>query len=273
VLRLDGLNKRIGHNKTKTIMKISSSFAKTLSIAGFIGVAAAATQAQSVISVNIDNNSTVNPTGGPNSNQAGVVLSPNWNDSYYQNGTPYWNNSVANLMDNSGATTTASYTCSAYWSAYSVLGSHPGQDADGSYNRELLNGYFNVQGAESIAISGISYGTYDIYVYFNADVAGRAGAVGIGATTYSFSTVGPASVNGANGLFLQTTDTASGNPTADYAVFTGLTGSSQTIFENNPSWGGINGFQIVAVPEPSSMALAVVGGFGVLLMNRRFKKS
>jgi hypothetical protein len=35
----------------------------------------------------------------------------------------------------------------------------------------------------------------------------------------------------------------------------------------------IAGFQIVAVPEPSSMALAVMGGFGVLLMKRRFKKN
>lgn len=255
-------------------MKMSSSFAKTLAIAGFVGVAAATTQAQSVISVNIDNNSTVNPTAGPNPNQAGVILSSNWNDSYNQNGTPYGPTGVANLMDNSGATTTASYTLSAAWGAYSI-GGHPGQDADGSYNRELLNGYFNEQGAESIAIDGIPYSTYDIYVYFNADVAGRAGTVGIGATTFYFSTVGPASVNdiSGNALFLQTTDTTGANPSADYAVFTGLTGSSQTIFENNPNWGGINGFQIVAVPEPSSMALAVMGGFGVMLMKRRSKKS
>jgi len=230
-------------------------------------------QAQFVISANIDYNSTVNPTAGPNANQAGVILSPNWNDSYYQNNTPYGVNGVANLMDNSGATTTAAYTISAVWGAYSVLGYHPGQDANGTYNRELLNGYNDQHGAENIAISGITYGTYDIYVYFNSDTAGRVGTVGIGATTYDFSTYGLPSVSGPNGLFLQTTDTGGANPTADYAVFTGLTGSSQTIFESTANGAGINGFQIVATPEPGTMALAVMGGFGVLLMKRRFKKS
>jgi hypothetical protein len=229
-------------------------------------------QAQSVISVNIDNNSTVNPTAGPNSNQAGVVLSPNWNDSYYQNGTPYSHIGVTNLMDNLGATTAVSYTLGGTPQGWHI-GNHPGQDANGTYNRELLNGYFDQHGLESIAINAIPYSTYDIYVYFNSDTAGRVGTVGIGGTTYDFSTYGPASVNGPNGLFLQTTDTTGANPTADYAVFTGLTGSSQTIFESTANGAGIAGFQIVAVPEPSSMALAVMGGFGVLLMKRRFKKS
>lgn len=39
--------------------------------------------------------------------------------------------------------------------------------------------------------------------------------------------------------------------------------------------GPLAGFKIttIPVPEPSSMALAVMGGFGVLMMKRRFKKS
>ena len=253
-------------------MKISSLFAKTLAMASYIGVAAATTQAQSVISVNIDNNSTVNPTAGLNSHQAGVVLSPNWNDSYYQNNTPYSHTGVTNLMDNLGATTTVSYTLGGTPQGWHI-GNHPGQDADGSYNRELLNGYFDQHGLESIAINNISYSTYNIYVYFNSDTAGRVGTIAIGATTYDFSTYGSLSVSGANALFVQTTDTAGANPTADYAVFTGLTGSSQTIFESTANGAGINGFQIVATPEPGSMALALVGGFGVLLAKRRFKKS
>jgi hypothetical protein len=31
--------------------------------------------------------------------------------------------------------------------------------------------------------------------------------------------------------------------------------------------------QVVAVPEPSSMALATLGGFGVMLAGRRFRSN
>jgi hypothetical protein len=80
--------------------------------------------------------------------------------------------------------------------------------------------------------------------------------------------------SGGSAVFQQTTVTdGSSNPSADYAIFTGLTGSSETITSLVAGGGGIAGFQIVAVPEPSTMALAVMGGFGVLLMKRRFKKS
>ena len=86
--------------------------------------------------------------------------------------------------------------------------------------------------------------------------------------------MGSAAISGANALFTQTTDTTGANPTADYAIFSGLTGSSQTITSTGAGGsGGIAGFQIIAVPEPGTMALAVMGGFGVLMMKRRFKKN
>jgi hypothetical protein len=242
---------------------------------------AASLQAQ-VISWNADANGTIS-----GANVAGVVLAANWNDSWLENGnaiSPYGSPTVVNsLVDNSGTATTLNMAYQA-WGFWSIQGSTPGQDADGTYNRNLLNGYLNAGPAgwgppvttSTIALSQIPYAQYDIYVYFSADVAGRTGTLSDGLTTYSFSTAGPASISGANAVFAQTTDTGALYPTANYAVFSGLTGSSQTLTGSplvNDAWSGIAGFQIVAVPEPGTMALAGLGGLAMMAwMKRRPKK-
>jgi hypothetical protein len=259
-------------------MKISSSFAKTLAMAGFIGVAAATTQAQSVSWSYDAWGFTLAPgnNGGlpvPNTT-AGVVPAVNWNDGYNEGQAGSTSATVNNLWDSSGNNSGASITwsCNDRWQ---IQQAHTGIDADGTYNREMLNGYIDSGSPSSstIAISAIPYSSYDIIVYFSSDAAGRAGTMNVGSTTYDFSTEGAAATSGANALLAQTTDTTGANPTADYAIFTGLSGTSQTITSLVAGGGGIAGFQIVAAPEPSSMALAIMGGFGVLLMKRRFKKS
>src|ERR1700744_67137 len=210
-------------------------------------------QGQSTISWNFDGYGTIN---GANA-FAGIVLSPNWNDTYLIDG-----NSGApenNLMDNTGTATSlsASFTDNSQF-GYAIQFSDPGLDADSSNNKRLLNGYLNNGGGGSVTISlaGIPYLQYDLYVYFSSDTAGRTGTVGVGGTTYDFTTMGPSEISGANALFTQTTDTTGVNPGADYAIFSGLAGGSQTITTTIPSYGGIAGFQIVAVPEPGPLALA-----------------
>jgi hypothetical protein len=163
-----------------------------------------------------------------------------------------------------------------------VIGGHPGQDGDGTYNKELLNGYLNAGPAgwnppitySEIAMTEIPYANYDVIVYFSSDVAGRAGDVTDGATNYSFLTVGPASVTGANALFAQTTDTGGAyTTTANYAVFAGLSGPAQTVrvqMRDNDQWAGIAGFQVVeAVPEPASFMLVALCGLITLRRSRR----
>jgi len=241
--------------------------------------AAVAAKGQNVVSWNFDVYGTLSPA-----NTAGAVSAANWNDSYTIDGNAL-NATENNLMDNSGAATTVSLTELGYnnsWNRYQISTSSPGQDTDGSYTRKLLNGYINKGATETssggltaghagVLLSGITYSVYDIYVYFSADTAGRAGTITIGGTTYDYSSLGAAATSGSNASLIQTTDTTGANPGADYAVFTGLTGSSQTIDSYVSQWGGIAGVQIVAepTPEPGTLALAGLGGALLLRQLRR----
>lgn len=207
---------------------------------------------------------------------AGVVPAVNWNDAWNEGLAGSTSATVNNLWNSLGNNSGASITwsCADLWQ---IQQNHTGADADGTYNREMLNGYLDSNSGAStsstIAISVIPYSAYDLYVYFSSDTAGRAGTVSLGGTPFDFSTIGPGETSGASAVLTQTTDTTGGNPSADYAVFTDLTGTSQTITSLVNGGGGIAAFQIVATPEPGTMALAVMGGFGVLLLKRRFQKN
>ncbi len=187
-------------------------------------------------------------------NIAGVEAAANWNNSWP-------NDPRTDLVDSLGTPTTLDISYSSY-NTWSIQGSSPALDGDGTANKRLLNGYLNAGPAAwgpsptrtSVTLSEIPHGYYDLIVYFSSDVAGREGSVGDGATTYYFKSVGPASVTGANAVLAQTTETNSSNyPTANYAIFRGLSGDTQTVFvqmRDNDEWGGIAGFQVVPRVDP-----------------------
>jgi autotransporter-associated beta strand protein len=198
-----------------------------------------------VISWNMDDYSTLNPT-----DLAGLAPAVNWVDSWL-------NDVTANMPDNTGATTTMGFARSSF-NSYHVQGSHPGLDANGTANRELINGFLNSGPAAwspwttntSVSLTNIPYAKYDVIVYLNSDTSGRKSTISDGTTEFAFSTMGTASRSGANALFLPTTDTNSSKfPSADFAFFPGLTTSSRQFTTypkgGNDQWLGIAGFQVV----------------------------
>lgn len=247
-------------------MKPATS-AKVISLA----ILATVSSAQAaIVSWSVDQFGTVTTTSG-------VAPAANWNNTVPSGGSPYVGKTVNDLIDDAGGATTVDISYGS-WGAWRLQASHPGTDGDGSNNKELLNGYLNAGPAawnpsvtaSSVAISQIPYANYNIIVYFSADQVGREGSVINGASTFYFSSLGPASVAGSNATLTQTTSTTTADYAgATYAVFSGLSGDSQTItvqMRDNDEWGGIAGFQIVAVPEPSA---ALLGGLGLMVVLRR----
>ena len=216
-----------------------------------LGLATILSARASTIGWSVDQFSTVTAASG-------VVSAANWTNTVPAGGSPWVGKVVTDLIDDTGTPTTLDISYGS-WGAWRIQASHPGADADGSNNKELLNGYLNAGPAgwnpsvtaSSVAISQIPYPKYNIIVYFSSDVAGREGSVTDGTTTYYFNATGPASIAGSNAVLVQATDTTTAGHSigANYAVFTGLTGASRTVtvqMRDNDEWGGIAGFQVVA---------------------------
>jgi autotransporter-associated beta strand protein len=226
----------------------------------------------------------VNAAGGsgvpvPNT-EAGLAAAYNWNDSWSENYSayPYGNAvTVTNLFDNTGTATATSLSYNSY-NGYSVSSPNPAQDANGTYNRDMLNGFLNAGPASwnppttnsSVLLTNIPYAQYDVVVYFNSDTSGRHASIDNGATDYYFSTMGSPSVNGANALLVPTAQTNSAVfPSADFAFFLGMTNASAkftaTSKSGNDQWLGIAAFQVIQSsnayvlygPSPTSQIVPV----------------
>ncbi len=182
---------------------------------------------------------------------AGAHPASRWNDT--------WLNRLVSpedkLWDSAGEASGITFSWSSV-NTWSIQGSHPGEDGDGTRNREILNGYLNSGGGStsSVTLSGIQDPTYDVYVYFSSDTAGRTGSVSDGTTTYFFNTVGAPSLDDPSGdaLLVPATETsvAGHSVAANYAVFTGLSGASRTFTVDIPEWGGIAAVQLVGDGYP-----------------------
>ena len=214
---------------------------------------------EGVISLNVESYGTI--PDGPG-NTAGVVNADYWNDTWRDHsvaGGALNGFTAPDLQDNSGGTTTLDVTFATNDTWQVNFQSDPGVDGDGTHNKRLLNGYLNNGGGgtTSLSFAEIPYASYDLYVYFSSDTANREGSITDGSTTYYFSTVGASSIAGANAAFTLGTATVptdpgdgdagdGDDPLANYVVFSGLSGSSQTITSDILNYGGIAGFQVVA---------------------------
>jgi hypothetical protein len=223
-------------------------------VLAFTATAISAHGATNVISWAYSNGTSVNGS-------AGVVLASNWNQTQEAGST--------DLLYSDATSSGTTISLSGGFGAWGIGGvSSP--DLDGNTNKAILDGYYNSFGSTA-TIGSIPFSQYDLIVYFSSDVDGRTGTVSDGTTTFSFSTMGIAATSGSNAIFTQTTNTGAGNPSADYAVFSGLTGASKIIsIQSIPSSGmGIAGIQIVQVPEPGVTSLLGLCGAGFVLIRRR----
>ena len=191
----------------------------------------------------------------------GVVLNSYWNNV----GTNWYSGNASNLVNSTGGITTAAVNCQGpngagtYWYAYNAQYAI----ANGGNVDNVIVGPGGGDGDLASAITGIPYANYEIIAYAN-DTNGAANMNMWldGNPASSNSTNAPragtnvyfgATVNTSTGYltsFVPITNTTAGTyPAGNYTVWTGLTGSSQTIWLQNDGGDGnvgITGFEIVS---------------------------
>ncbi|HTB22522.1 MAG TPA: DUF4832 domain-containing protein [bacterium] len=195
------------------------------------------------------------PTNMAAATDAGVVSLPEWNNASGASG------SIANLMDNSGGSTSSTLS----YSAGNAIWSLPITYSAGNY--DMMGGYIDASSGASTTVtinslpSRITANGYSVYVYFDGDNSGaaRTGNYTIGSTTIS-------GTDAANTNFSGTFTQASGGSNGNYVLFTNQSGSSFTL---TASVGAstdayprapINGIQIVANPPSGSPTQTPIPG-------------
>jgi autotransporter-associated beta strand protein len=173
--------------------------------------------------------------GGPSvavgSAYNGVVPMTNWN-SFTGTSLGTQSGSLHDYSGTTGAAALTSFNGTDMWYTNSSI--------------PLLSGYLDNtpgNGADTVTISNIPYPSYSVYAYFGSDGGGRQGSVQLnGGTTYYYSTEG----NGnETGYFATASSTTASYPTANYAVWTNVTGSSLSIVQSCLANNGLHGIEIV----------------------------
>jgi len=222
------------------------------------------------ISVNFVGGQDGNGGGGgaaPVTTTAGDVAVGNWNNAGPAAGT------LVNVIDDGGAGTGADVTWSV-GNTWSATGTAPGGGGDA----DMMSGYLDNFGGQTITVSNVPYSLYEVRVYHNLDSAGVMGFAVNGGTALFSQQQGAGGSNfplGGGSGFVGSTSTSNGDSgtSTNFTLFTGLTGSTLTIAGVNGGFGDArsrpNGFQITQVPEPSSMLLVGLGSLGLVLRRRR----
>jgi len=211
------------------------------------------------------------------SETAGLVPQSNFNPMAGTTGS-----NVA-LKDETGATTTTLLTYSAR-GLFTVNVPNAPASPDEKLNSHIINGTNGTQ--PTFTVTAIPFTLYDLIVYTLNDNQRlqRITLSGIGSFTVNSpnpSLAGYVDGNVATAyIYTQgTTNSLTPVTNSNYVRFTGLTAASLTItsdarpgtFGNNGQNdnGFINGFQIVQIPEPTSLSLLGICGTLALLRRRR----
>ena len=180
-----------------------------------------------------------------------------WNNTSGSNG------SASNIMNNSGGASGASVS----WLSNGTQNGGTFSTGD----NQLMATFLNTNSTNTVTFTNIPYSSYEVVSYVGAEGAnGRLASVtAVGSTdaapstTYYFQT---SNNTGSNPYqYAQLTNTTPGTyPAANYAVSTGLSGSTLTVSESNySSYSGIMGIEILNTSVgslPSSTAVSISGG-------------
>ncbi len=220
-------------------------------------------------SIGVNLGGTSNGTLGPG-DVAGV--SP-YAQSNYNNVSAAATNLILN--DNTGAATTAMLTTTGA-NSFSIFTGNAIAGPDEILNNSRAN---STGTSWSFTLSGIPYGSYLIIVYDLQFATSAVVGISAGGTTYYTSSPtynAPGYIDGNAATPFTYTQGTSTNPLAptpmsDYVLFSGLTGSSVTVtITGGANATRISGFQIVqTIPEPSTWAMLLLGGAGLLAGARR----
>lgn len=252
-----------------------------LTSAATLGLAITAAQAAS-ININFIDGATAGSSmlSTDTAGLAGVAGS-NWNN--YDSGA-----ASGPLNNDAGTATTATVTTTG------GLGDLRLGHTATSGDDKMWKGFFETDNtAATIGLSGLTYSTYDVYVYFDGanDDQWRTATYTIGGTSFtvedSENTNWGTGQNVAKVYQLPTSGNANGNAAwpqttgtnqeGNYIVFSGVTGTDFDLTMVGGSSAAtrgavINGMQIVdttVVPEPSSTALLGLGGLALILRRRK----